>query len=745
VIVAQDRAYVFREQQYRLPVLLGGNCALWFYIIQIGDVDGIDERVLEYVTRHPELTEAKDEQGRLAKDVATPSNKAVMRSISLVHGRYRVIARTPLHMSATCFVYEGTDELHVDEEGHEAPIKVVLKLMKNADQFLQEIQAREEAGFDASHVVNILDHHIGCSDRTDMASTSPSAVFDELSNVPHELFTEATNAASNGLPLTRTLAEQFHILVLPFGERNMYVALKQERFAGRDMGAVAHIFGSIVRCVEGMHSKGFIHGDIKPLNLVRIDGAWKLIDLDASVRIGDKALGKYSSAYVPPEALVRIGISVDDQNHEVDGVFNMSVRIKAPDTTEALVADPSFDVWSLGCLLYQLCHPHVLPLFQAGQDDNLDTEADLIALHDWTDRYKQAQLAKITHPMARNLLALMLTRKPLERPTLSRVLAHPFISGNAGVARLPGAEPEYDCFLSYRVDSEYTENKHVEQLYNLLVARGTRVWWDKACLPPGEPWEKHFFAGMVKSRTFVCLLSKHAINHPDKPWQNLSQLTIESRCDNVYLEHRAALELRSLGYIERVFPVLIGDRDPTTGEYGDLLVFGSGGLPNAPECHVSTVEEKLVEHMNAQALGTPLEADRTVKSVLGDILACQGAKIMGDGSSALEAAADKIADMLKEGDDLARAGADPEAPSDEVLLLLSKNMELSAALLDSEEALEAEKLARSLDIEAFALSEAARISAEEALAASEAARVSLAAEVAALRAGGLPPAFDHSS
>ena len=31
---------------------------------------------------------------------------------------------------------------------------------------------------------------------------------------------------------------------------------------------------------------------------------------------------------------------------------------------DLLVAQPSFDVWSLGCILYQMCSPDVRPLFQ---------------------------------------------------------------------------------------------------------------------------------------------------------------------------------------------------------------------------------------------------------------------------------------------------------------------------------------------------------------------------------------------
>jgi len=57
----------------------------------------------------------------------------------------------------------------------------------------------------------------------------------------------------------------------------------------------------------------------------------------------------------------------------------------------------------------------------------------------------------------------------------------------------------------------------------------------------------------------VCLLSKGALNSPTIPRQNISALTRDSPCDNVFLEHRFALELKQLGMIDIVYPILIGD------------------------------------------------------------------------------------------------------------------------------------------------------------------------------------------
>ena len=60
------------------------------------------------------------------------------------------------------------------------------------------------------------------------------------------------------------------------------------------------------------------------------------------------------------------------------------------------------------------------------------------------------------------------------------------------------------------------------------------------------------------------------------------------------------------------------------------------------------MEEKLRVHMSAQALGTPLQSNRTVASILGDILSCQGVMIEGERDKAFEKAAQVVIDMAKQ-------------------------------------------------------------------------------------------------
>ena len=221
-----------------------------------------------------------------------------------------------------------------------------------------------------------------------------------------------------------------------------------------------------------------------------------------------------------------------------DGVAKLNALTSEPADYAFVPADPSYDMWALGAVLYCLCTGGTL--FVSDANGDLIHQKDLVALHHWADDEKQTRLGVVKDLYARNLISMLLTRDPAKRPTVLQAMSHPFVTGHKA-SRLGGDRGEFDVFLSYRVASD---SVHVQKLYEALTAHGVTVWWDKVCLQPGEKWEAGFCEGLAKSDVFVPLLSRAAINHPTIAWQNFGKLTAESRCDNVFLEHRLALELR---------------------------------------------------------------------------------------------------------------------------------------------------------------------------------------------------------
>ena len=623
---------------------------LWFFVISLDAphaqaaptassslehdlFERICSRVEALVRADASLASVKDANGRVAVDVASKPMREVIHSILLWHGRYACTDPRPEHISGTCLVFKACDEALIDHETGQ-PQKVAIKMMRKWSQFRRELAMRQ-LGFDDEFVVGVLATY----PRVDLCTA------DGAEDAGRERPDAGGDVGEQG-HVSKQQAESLYSVVMPLADRNLYVALKQERFAGRNLGEVRYIFSQLVRCVDHMHGRGVLHADIKTLNIVRTGGQWKLVDLDAACVIGQECVGhKSSSAYVPPEAVF-----------VYDNGSRAIIRSPSPPQSPLwrapclpLLAHASFDVWSLGCILYQMTTADVRPLFMGSQEDNLSSDAgeedSIFALAEWSTALKEKKLARVADPKARNLLAQMLHKDALRRPSLGRVLAHPFLS-NANTARLLGEPPKYDVFLSYRVVSEGRETalRHVEQLYELLVAKGLRVFYDRESLEAGVNWKDGFVAGLISSKSFVPLLSRDAINNREKSALNWANLSPDSPLDNFLLEQRLAVELHALGFLDRIFPVFIGDFCPLHRTYGNY--FSTGCHPRLPSVVVESVEADLCAAMEHQGLGTPLVPRQAAESVLSSITACQGAFIEGSPEEAFVRAASGIEAML---------------------------------------------------------------------------------------------------
>eukprot|EP01042_Synura_sphagnicola_P036655 gene36655-biopygen16334 len=92
---------------------------------------------------------------------------------------------------------------------------------------------------------------------------------------------------------------------------------------------------------------------------------------------------------------------------------------------------------------------------------------DMAVLYHWTEDTKRDKLSIVTDDLARNLLSLLLNKKPKARLDAEHVLSHPFLTG------------AHFCRLQ-------------EELYDALTGKNLKVWWDKKCLEPGQNWEEGF-------------------------------------------------------------------------------------------------------------------------------------------------------------------------------------------------------------------------------------------------------------
>lgn len=235
--------------------------------------------------------------------------------------------------------------------------------------------------------------------------------------------------------------EEKLLLVMEKGEADLAAVIKSRL----SQSSASHVLNptlvrfywkEMLECVDSIHEKNVVHSDLKPANFLLINGGMKLIDfgIASSIQSDMTSVFKDSQAgtcnYMAPEAI---------KSH-TPSTANQPAEYKINKKT---------DVWSLGCILYNLIYKH--PPFA-----RFRTQFDkLNAIVNEQVSVEFPTLDGAVDPLAVDVLRRCLERDPLRRPTIGQLLAHPYLtyrshdsaSGGASLAHLeqllaPFVEPD---------------------------------------------------------------------------------------------------------------------------------------------------------------------------------------------------------------------------------------------------------------------------------------------------------------
>ncbi|MFI2415152.1 protein kinase [Streptomyces sp. NPDC018947] len=154
---------------------------------------------------------------------------------------------------------------------------------------------------------------------------------------------------------------------------------------------VARIAAETAAGLAAAHQQGIVHRDIKPANL--------LLDADGTLKIGDFGIARFLDD--PGAALTATG-----------QIVGTSLYL-APERALGRPAAPASDVYSLGCVVYQLLAGR--PPFQA--------DTALATLHQHLDAspVPPRQLGADLPPAFENYLLSLLAKEPQGRPTAEEI------------------------------------------------------------------------------------------------------------------------------------------------------------------------------------------------------------------------------------------------------------------------------------------------------------------------------------
>jgi len=383
--------------------------------------------VYELVLRDKQLAVFEDKNDRTVYDVACKDVKNIIDSIIQFCGRFKITSIKPEHKSATSIVLRSIDIFNDNKN-------VIIKLMKNKDQYLKEVNIRENLG-DTNDIVNILFH-----------SESP-----ELINIWKEDVKNKLN-----------YEEYIYGIIMDAGDRNLQTIYQHERPTINEIRVYTE---QIFKGVSYLHDKDIMHGDIKTLNIIRfiVDNHLHIIDLDAASStleesqtedgIVDYVGSKFSSVCLPPELIYKF------KNDEEEELYNEYWKEEKDNNTELwkkispkkhkygsfviktfryesennripykinslpydlVEASKSVDVWSLGILLYKLCTDKELVAIT--RDNDYVSGGGFNYIYTWDDKIAKIKLRDIEDPLARNLISKLLIKDPTKRATVKDLL-----------------------------------------------------------------------------------------------------------------------------------------------------------------------------------------------------------------------------------------------------------------------------------------------------------------------------------
>ena len=177
----------------------------------------------------------------------------------------------------------------------------------------------------------------------------------------------------------------------------------------------------MLECVRAIHARGVVHSDLKPANFVLVKSWLKLIDFGIANAIQtDVTTNVYRESmagtvnYMSPESLM------DSSHYAFTVIQNGQPYIPASGAPRIVKVGKSSDVWSLGCILYQMVYG--IPPFGKMADPRSRIQAIVNWSHD-------IEIPASTKDGSRVPIALLqtmrrcLSRDQTDRPTCETLLS----------------------------------------------------------------------------------------------------------------------------------------------------------------------------------------------------------------------------------------------------------------------------------------------------------------------------------
>lgn len=235
---------------------------------------------------------------------------------------------------------------------------------------------------------------------------------------------------------------------------------------------VLRTFLRIAETVDHLHRRGYVYGDIRPRNI--------MYDKRGLAFLSDMSLVRYSETHSWQEALAFANMQP------------ARVKYAPPEAklgADDYALDPSFDIWSIGLVLYEALTGESLvqtpeQLREEGFDVNFErpsqTDVAIPAIFD-------------------QICELCLVPEPSGRLTSGELLDH--------LRRVNESERPFKpkVFISHSTKDRDFVEKHI---VGLLESNGIATWYSKVSIQSASEWERSILNGLEQSSWFLVVMSE---------------------------------------------------------------------------------------------------------------------------------------------------------------------------------------------------------------------------------------------